>query len=97
MSQKEEKSVWIIGVYNSDGDGIDMYPVKGTTTEVKAHLFRTMKEFAEDYEIVWDGDWREDNVAVNREETYMAIQPWGSDFYVDFCAQKMTEPIDVTL
>ncbi len=44
MKNAELKTRWLIGICNSDADGVVVYAVLGTKNEVKKHLVNLVKE-----------------------------------------------------
>ncbi len=51
---KEKRKIWIIGICCTDGDGVDVDKINGTTSEVKEYLLRLVRAEKADNKDAWD-------------------------------------------
>lgn len=94
MAEKKEKAaVWAVATCHSEGDGIDVERVYGTSEDVKRYLVKTANELGE----YCDEDTLPKSIddITERRDGNLYVGPWGSDFHIDYEAYREKAPQDI--
>lgn len=83
---------WIIGVCNTDADGVTLYRFRGTIEETKEKLVSLVSGDRENDEENWDyGTEDVDEVQVNDNGLGYDLYAYGcySDYHIDYSAKEL--------
>ena len=91
MSKRNQyQFAWIIGVHNSEYDGVEFYKFRGTVDQVKRKLIDMIQEDKKDQEDIYEGgyDCMEDIEHTDGDKELFGCACY-IDHHVDFTARKL--------
>jgi hypothetical protein len=84
---------YIIGIANSEADGVRLYRVKGTETQVKKHLLQLVKDDKANDKDNYDyGTDTIKSIEVQSDGSLDAYAVYG-DYHIDYTAVREKEPL----
>lgn len=96
-SQKEEKKEYIVGICNTDADGVSIYRVVGTQREVMHYLLDAVKEDKVNAREAWEyGSTRMKDIECRFDGSLYAYGCY-SDYHIDYEATPVENISVVTL
>lgn len=85
------KEEWIIGICNTDGDGVDLIGFYGTEAEVKAKLVEMVQEDKLEGGRYEYGTESIDNVGVRWNGTELYAYGCYSNYHIDYSAKRLSD------
>jgi hypothetical protein len=85
------KHQWIVGVCNTDSDGVDLIGFYGTEDEMKAKLVEMVQEFRLEDDSYEYGTETVDEVDVRWNGTELYAYGCYSDYHIDYSAKRLKD------
>ena len=89
------KEQWIIGICNTNGDGVDLIGFYGTEEETKAKLVDLVQSDARENDDGYEyGTESVDEVAVRYQNTELYAYGCYYDYHIDYSAKKLKDIVE---
>ncbi len=88
------KEQWIIGICNTDSDGVDLVGFYGTEDEVKAELFGMVQSDREEDDGYEYGTESVDEVEVRWNGTELYAYGCYYDYHIDYSAKRLSDILE---
>ena len=85
---------WIIGISNSEADGVSLYNYEGTVEQIKNRLISLIKEDRENDKSGWDyGSENENEISDESDGDKKVFSGFGcySEYHINYTAEMLTE------
>lgn len=85
---------WIIGISNSEADGVRLYNYEGTVEQIKNRLISLIKEDRENDKSGWDyGSENENEISDESDSDKKVFSGFGcySEYHINYTAEMLTE------